>query len=248
MCNIHLKNYRRAINDCTSALVINNQNVKAWYRCGKAYLMLNKLEEAKECTRLGLTVDPNNRPLKELGEEIRKKEEGIVRRQQQEREREEFEKRKADTLQLALKARQVTVTRSIQTPDLEDAVIQLEDPLDPASCLHYPLLFMYPISAQSDFVKAAAETSTLKDQLEMVLAEPPHWDVGHEYTPNNVVVYVETKVGGLAKAGPKAPFYKLVKEGNIELVDGIIRLMVIPKNMSTLFVEEWKRRKASLRS
>lgn len=246
MCNIHLKNFRRAINDCTSALVINNKNVKAWYRCGKSYFMLGKLEEAKECVRLGLTVDVNNGPLKELNEEIRRKEEAIAKRQQEERERVELEKRKNDTLQLALKARQVTVTRSVQTPDTQDAEIQLEDPLNPASILYYPLLFMYPISAQSDFVKAAAETSTVKENLELVLEETPHWDISHEYQPNNVVVYVETRAGGLAKAGPKAPFHKLVKEGNIELLDGIIRLLVVPKSKSTLFVDEWKRRKASM--
>jgi tetratricopeptide (TPR) repeat protein len=246
MCNILLKNYRRAINDCTSALVINNKNVKAWFRCAKAYFMLNKLEESKECIKLGLSVDVDNKPLTDLAEEIRKKEEAIARKQQEEREREELERKKKDTLQLALKARHVSITHSAKAPDTQDAEIQLDDPFNPASILSYPLLFMYPIHAQSDFVKAARETSTVKEQLEMVLEEPPHWDVGHEYTPSSVVVYVETKVGGLAKAGPKAPFHKLVKEGNIELLDGLIRLLVVPKNKSTLFVEEWKRRKANI--
>ncbi|RPA80387.1 TPR-like protein [Ascobolus immersus RN42] len=246
MCNILLKNYRRAINDCTSALVINNKNVKAWFRCAKAYFMLNKLDESKECIKLGLTVDVDNKPLKDLAEEIRKKEEAIAKRQREEQEREELEKKKKDTLQLALKARQVNISHSVKAPDTQDAEIQLEDPLNPASILSYPLLFMYPINAQSDFVKAARETSTLKEQLELVLEEPPHWDVGHEYTPSGVVVYVETRAGGLAKAGLKAPFHKLVKEGNIELLDGIIRLLVVPKSKSTLFVEEWKRRKANM--
>ncbi len=56
--------------------------------------------------------------------------------------------------------------------DLEDAKISLSDAKDPSSVLHFPLLILYPLTAQSDFIKCVAETDTLGMQLELVLPVP----------------------------------------------------------------------------
>ena len=124
---------------------------------------------------------------------------------------------------------------------MEDAAITLADVNDPKSVLSFPMIFLYPLEAQSDFVKACAEDETLGDHMEYIL--PPPWDQKAEYTPEETECYMETVSGGLVKAGKKLILLKLLSGGKIEVTDGLIKVNIVPKSKAATFIEEFKKRK-----
>ncbi|KAI7525706.1 hypothetical protein KC317_g21215, partial [Hortaea werneckii] len=91
------------------------------------------------------------------------------------------------------------------------------------------------------FVKAFTEDETLSQHLEYILPLP--WDQGHEYTLADVECYMETITGGIIKAGKNLPLLKLLGSGKVEVVDGLVKVSVVPKAKSSAFIEEFKKRK-----
>jgi hypothetical protein len=124
---------------------------------------------------------------------------------------------------------------------MEDSAISLADVNDPKSVLNFPVIFLYPLEAQSDFVKACAEDETLGDHLEYIL--PPPWDQDGEYAPEETECYMETVSGGLIKAGKKLILLKLLSGGKIEVTDDLVKVNVVPKKKAATFIEEFKKRK-----
>src|SRR5690606_29263922 len=111
--------------DCKAALMRDEKNVKAWFRAAKAGFELGKVEEARGCVERGLKIDPENKALKALLVEIKKKEEVIAKREKERRDREELARKKKETLALALKARNVVVRSTQDKPDMDGAEIHL---------------------------------------------------------------------------------------------------------------------------
>lgn len=147
-------------------------------------------------------------------------------------------------LATALKARGITIRKTAQPPELEDATIHLSpDPLSPTSHVVYPVLLLYPLHAQSDFIKAFAEMETLQSHLEYIFPLP--WDEEGEYTAGGVECFMETAQGGMVKVGRKVALGGCVGEGKGkgEVVDGVIRVLVVPKAGVEKWVEGVKRRK-----
>jgi hypothetical protein len=126
---------------------------------------------------------------------------------------------------------------------MEDAAIALTDPADPASVLNFPVLLLYPLAAQSDFIKTFAETESLGQHLQYILPVP--WDQKGEYTPEGVECYVETVSGGLIKAGKKLSMLKILSSGKVELLDGLLKVSVVPAGQAAKFIEEFKKRQAA---
>lgn len=157
------------------------------------------------------------------------------------REREERAASEKATLQLALKSRGILIKTTAQAPDLEDAAVKLDDPMDPSSTLSFPVILLYPCHSQSDFVKAFSEKEKLQDHLEYIFPLP--WDEKREYSVDDVEVYMETAVGGLIKAGKKMALGKILGSGKVEVVDGLVKMNVVPKGQASEWIEEFKRRK-----
>ncbi|KAI6874054.1 TPR-like protein [Hortaea werneckii] len=241
LCNLEMKNYRSCQSDCARALRLNVKNVKAWYRAATACLAIDKIPEALEASQCGLRFDPANTALKTLLSKVEKRKQHLEETEARRKEREEQAKRKDVTLKVALKARNIATKTTKDAPDMEDAAISLADPLDPKSALTFPVTFLYPLHAQSDFVKAFTEDETLSQHLEYILPLP--WDQGHEYTLVDVECYMETITGGLIKAGKNLPLLKLLGSGKVEVVDGLVKVSVVPKAKSSAFIEEFKKRK-----
>lgn len=238
------ENYRSCINDCASTLRINPSNIKAYYRSGSACLSLDKLAEAKDACEFGLRLDPSNAPLKTLSEKIQKRSDYIAKVEADRRAREEKAASERATLDLALKARNVKVrTTTDESPDLEDAKIHLENPLDPSSTLSYPCLLLYPADSQSDFVKAFNEHQTLPEHLDYIFPLP--WDEENEYTVDNVEAYMETAIGGLIKVGKKIALRKVLGSGKVVVSDGLVRISIVPKAKSAAWIEEFKKRRGT---
>ncbi|KAF1916219.1 TPR repeat protein-like protein [Ampelomyces quisqualis] len=241
LCNLERKNYRSCIQDCAQTLRLNPSNVKAFYRSGTACLALDKLPEAADACNRGLVLDPSNAPLAALKSKIAARKTYIESVEKARKERETRIAAERVTLQLALKSRNI-LSRSTDTPpDLEDAEIKLENPLDPSSTLTFPVILLYPTHAQSDFVKAFPEKEKLDEHLDYIFPLP--WDKKHEYTTEGVEAYMETSAGGLIKVGKKMSLGKVLGSGKPEVVDGLATISVVPKDRAADWIEEFKKRK-----
>ena len=153
-------------------------------------------------------------------------------------------------LKLALRKRGITVRRSQDTkaPDLEGAKVALVTDTTAGSSntkiLVFPVVILYPINAQSDFVPTWREDESCNDRIGgQVLAEPPPWDAQSEYTWKDVEVFMQTTTGGLVKVGKKVPLGEVLGGGKVEIVGELVTLMVVPKGRRDWWIEEWKKRK-----
>jgi hypothetical protein len=216
-------------------------NVKAFYRSGTACLALDKLAEAADACDRGLALDPSNVPLKALKTKIATRRAYVESVEKARKERETRIASEKLTLQLALKARNILTRKTDVQPDLEDAELKLENPLDPSSTLTFPVILLYPTHSQSDFIKAFSEREKLGEHLDYIFPLP--WDEKHEYTPEGVEAYMETSAGGLIKVGKKMTLGKVLGSGKPEIVDGLATISVVPKDRAADWIEEFKKRK-----
>jgi hypothetical protein len=227
--------------DCAAALRINPSNIKAWYRSALACLALDNVTEAKDATERGLEIDPQNVQLGNLLGKITARKQVLDKKQRERHERETRAAAEKEAVKMALKTRKIRYRETSNPPEMEDAVVKLESALDPSSTLSIPVLLLYPVHAQSDFIKVFQENETLVDHLSYVFPVP--WDGQNEYTPSSVDCYIETASGGLIKAGKKLPLLQILSSGKVELVDGLLKIQVIPHAKATEWIEEYKRRK-----
>ncbi|KAI4634204.1 uncharacterized protein J4E87_001376 [Alternaria ethzedia] len=227
--------------NCVSTLKINPANVKAFYRSATAGLALDKLQEAAWACDRGLALDANNAPLKALKTKIDARKQYIESVEKARREREEKAASERLTLKLALRSRNILTRSTEKPPDLEDATVKLENSLDPSSTLTVPVILLYPMHSQSDFIKAFSEKEKLDEHLDYIFPLP--WDEKHEYTIDNIESYMETAAGGLIKVGKKMSLGKVLGSGKPEIVDGLVTISVIPKDKAAGWIEEFKKRK-----
>ncbi|KAK5124354.1 hypothetical protein LTR85_001571 [Meristemomyces frigidus] len=202
---------------------------------------LDKIPEALDACQSGLKFEANNMALKALLSKVEKRQHHLAEIAQARMQREERSAREQATLRLALKHRNIMTRATDKAPDMEDAAISLADPVDAASMLSFPVMLLYPLHAQSDFVKAFAEDESLSQHLEYILPTP--WDSEHEYTTQNVECYMETAQGGLIKAGKKMSLLKLLGSGKVEVVDGLVKVNVVPQAKASQWIEEFKQRR-----
>jgi tetratricopeptide (TPR) repeat protein len=242
--HLELKNYRSCIQDCGSAIRINNRNVKAYYRSSKALLALEKMAEADDACARGLAIDPTNKALLAIAKEIIKKNEIVFAKKKREEERELRKRKEELTLRAAIKARGVKIRKTPQPPEMEDARIELvPDPIDPTSTLNFPAVLLYPLNLESDFIKAWNELEPIGHHLDYILPVP--WDQENLYTPNGVECYMETLKGGLIKVGRKVTLLKVLTTGNVEVVDEVVKVFVVPKSKAEAWVTDFKMKKAA---
>lgn len=182
--------------------------------------------------------------MRKLGERIearfkvhaeRNRKEGVERKK---REQEKI------TLAAALKARGIRLQGSQKPPDLEDATIHLSpDPLSPKSMLVFPVILLYPTHAQSDMIKKFAEKDPIIDHLSYIFPLP--WDNKGEYKVASVDCYMDTISGGMIKVGKKLSLLQALTSGKTEIVDGLVRINVVPTALAGRWIEEVKKRKSS---
>lgn len=238
------ENFRSTTLDCAATLRLNPSNVKAFYRSSLALLALDKLAEATDsCTR-GLTLDPSNTAFNILHSKIQARTNALASESRVRAEKASRLLKEKQTLTAALLARGIETRTTASPPSLEDATIQLSpDPLSPASTLVFPLLILYPLDAQSDFIKAVPETDTLPLHLEYIFPLP--WDIRGEYHVGNVEFYMETgkEGGGLVKVGPRVSLLEVLGGGKVVVVDGVVRVNVLVKGKAGPWIEEVKARR-----
>ncbi|KAL8894088.1 MAG: hypothetical protein Q9192_004629, partial [Flavoplaca navasiana] len=239
LCNLELKNYRSTLHDTSHTLTLSPTNTKAHYRSTLALLALNNHTLALDTCDRGLALtSPSPSPsfpnststIKQSAEHtaFQTLKSRILSAKhsadEQEKARTAAEQKKQKeqlTLNAAIAARGIKLRWTGKEPDLEDARIHLDpEPLDPASEIHFPLLVLYPLHQQSDFLKSVAETTAFGDVLETVLGKGVggglHWDTANEYRVDGVEIFMETVTGGMVKVGRKKRVLDVLGGGKVE--------------------------------
>lgn len=181
--------------------------------------------------------------MENLNTKIKARENTLAGIQKKKKEQAERTQKERLILNTALRARNIRTRRTAQPPELEDASIHLSpDPLSPTSVIQFPVVILYPLHAQSDFIKSFPETDTIKQHLEYIFPLP--WDIKQEYTLDSVDFYMETANQGLIKAGKNMSLLKILGREEVEIVDSIVRINVVIKERAAAWIEEMKARKA----
>lgn len=235
-------NYRSCTLDCAAVLKLNPKNVKAYYRSSMALLKLDKVAEAEDAASRGLTIDPSNKALQTAASKIADRKAQVERVAAKRKAEEDLARKQNLVLSTALRARQIRTRKTDQPPDMEDTRIRLvPDPLSPESSVEFPAVFLYPMDAQSDFIKGFSELHSIVDHLDYIFPLP--WDTKKEYTINNVECFMQTVTGGLIKAGKKLPLLQILSGGKVEVVDELVKIFVVPISKTGAFIAEMKARK-----
>lgn len=246
-CNLELKNYRRCIEDCKKALLIDEDNVKACYRAGRAFLAVERYDEAKQVLQYGLTKDPENKAIQETLRKVEEKEKQIEEKRLKKEREEHQERLRKELLTNAVKLRHFETVKTPRPADyLENAKLRLEDPADYESQLIFPAVVLYPTTDEFDFVAEISELTTPLELLEMVLDRPQSWfeDPKHKnFTVKSLECYMETITGGLIKVGKKVPINKALMSDKAKapLFDNALRLYVVPKQDSPEWLSKWNK-------
>ena len=190
----------------------------------------------------GLKLDEENISMKTLLEKIQKR--SRVKEEQDRKRRAERERIRQEHVTLArvLKARKIKVRGHSKTPDMADAILRLvPDPLSDESRLEFPTMMLYPMHNQSDFIKAFSEQDAILGHLDYLLPLP--WDDKKEYTEKSVSCYMDTTTGGIIKLGKKVPLREILAQDKVEVVDGLVRIYVVPQSLAPTWIEQLKSKK-----
>jgi hypothetical protein len=102
-------------------------------------------------------------------------------------------------------------------------------------------MLLYPMHNQTDFIKAWAEKDAITHHLSYILPLP--WDTKNEYKLSTVDCYMDTISGGLMKVGKKLTLLDVLSNGKTEVVDGLVRIYVVPSSQAPRWIEEVKKKK-----
>ncbi|MCJ1310661.1 hypothetical protein MMC25_004327 [Agyrium rufum] len=266
LCELELQNFRSAILTIEKFFTLpqlhshtpsTSLTTKAHYRLAQAHLSLSHHPEALASCQAGLALSPTNAPLLNLQTRIQNAvstSEAVAAKKLAEKQKVETE---AQALVKALQLRKIRVTKSKEGPpqeledDKDEGIKLVPDRADwKSSTLVFPVLLLYPEHAKSDFVKAFGEEQMLSGHLSYLFPLP--WDGKGEYSIKSTEAFLETmdygegggKVGkkGLVKWGKKVPLLQVLTGGKVEVVDGVVRVFVVPKGRVDGFVRGWKER------
>lgn len=249
-CELEIKNYRRCLNDCKTALQYNPKNLKCYYRMGKAFLALELLEEAQKSVEFGLQVDSSNKPLQSLLDIVLKKQEAKKEQNSKKEQEKQIREGMQIILENAMKLRKIINVKSNESPEIvRDAKVSLEDPVDCESQLIFPALVLYPTTDEFDFVAQVSELTTVHELVSLIMERPEEWfqQPGHEnFSAKSLVSYMETEAGGLVKVGKKMVLHDILKmeKPRIPIFDGALKVYLVPKAESEGWLSKWDRSKA----
>ena len=111
-CNLELKNYRRCIEDCKKVLMLDEKNIKACFRSGKAFFAIEKYDEAIKVLEYGLNIEPENKDLQKLLQQVQKRQETLAQIKAKKAQEEEQERLKNIVLENSIKLRHIEIVKS----------------------------------------------------------------------------------------------------------------------------------------
>ncbi|KAJ3208510.1 hypothetical protein HDU82_002352 [Entophlyctis luteolus] len=230
--NLELENYRKVLNDCKQAIILNPSNVKAFYRSSKALLSLDRVFEARDSCSLGLKLEPQNKALLDIQRKIEDRAMALEASRAAAEKREREKKEKEDHLWATIKSRGA-VTRSALASDkpksmdyddparlAEESFLANHKPTldDSTNELSIPVVFLYPEHALSDMISAFNENDTFSDHISEMFGPEnrPPWDTAGLYVPEKIEIYFETRPD--LDAAARGAEYKETRDGKRKLM------------------------------
>ncbi|XP_063092625.1 tetratricopeptide repeat protein 4 isoform X2 [Cavia porcellus] len=200
-------NVRSALNDVMAARKLKPHHLKAIMRGALCHLELKHYAEAVSWCDEGLHIDAKEKKLLE----VRAKADKLKRTEQRDTRKAKLKEKKEQdenaALLRAIEARSIRLVSEAAAAHEDAASEGLGEvfldglssgnlcgarlSLDDQGRLSWPVLFLYPEYAQSDFVSAFHEDSRFIDHLMVMFAETPSWDSEQKYCPDNLEVYFE---------------------------------------------------------
>ncbi|KAJ3116618.1 hypothetical protein HK100_001012 [Physocladia obscura] len=222
--NLELENYRKVLNDCKEAIKLNPQNVKAFYRSAKALLFLERIYEARDCCKLGLQLEPQNKALLDLRKKVEDKNSALEKAKLASENRARVAKEKEKRLWITIKSRGVTTVNTLiddTTKLTHEAFLHTHKPTlnESTNELTYPVLFLYPEHTLSDIISEFNEHDSLSDHIALMFGPEnrPLWDAANNaYKPENIEVYFETRPD--LDAAARGLDYKEIRDGKRKLM------------------------------
>ncbi|OLL22755.1 Hsp70/Hsp90 co-chaperone cns1 [Neolecta irregularis DAH-3] len=205
LCNLHLELRDEIEKNCEKAI----------WRLTRAYIMLEKLQDAE----MYLSRQNNGDEFAVLRKLYREK----LDSKQKSKSIKKDQMGNDIMLTSAIEARNITILKTGEQPDIQG--ITLESPLDASSLLFIPILILYPLVSQTDFFPSVAEDLQIKDLLEQIVPLP--WDTKSEY--KSPVVYVQGRGNKKVPVGKDIVLQEIF--GRTVFVDGILRLYIVPDSV-----------------
>lgn len=203
----YLGNFRSALNDATAARKLKPCHLKAIIRGALCHLELKNFAEAVNWCDKGLQIDAKEKKLLEMrvkADKLQRTEQRDIRKAKL---KEQKERTQNKALLQAIKARNIRLVSEAAGEEEDSASeglgellldgLSSENPcgarlsVDDQGRLSWPVLFLYPEYAQSDFIATFHEDSRFVDHLMVMFAETPSWDLERKYCPDNLEVYFE---------------------------------------------------------
>ncbi|XP_057567882.1 tetratricopeptide repeat protein 4 isoform X1 [Hippopotamus amphibius kiboko] len=224
----YLGNFRSALNDVTAARKLKPCHLKAIVRGALCHLELRNYVEAVNWCDEGLQIDATEKKLLEMrakADKLKRTEQRDIRKA---KSKEKKEQNQNEAVLQAIKARNIRLVSEAAGEDEDSASEGLselvlnglspENPygarlsIDDQGRLSWPVLFLYPEYAQSDFISAFHEDSRFIDHLMVMFGETPSWDLEQKYCPDNLEVYFEDEDRAeLYQVSPKSTLLQVLQ-------------------------------------
>lgn len=182
-----LGNDRNALEDSLAAMKLDDNNVKACYRAAKAAYNLKQYSKAITLASKGLAKDTEGQELKHIQQNAQK---NLDAEQQQAIERAAWEKAKRGPAQQL--ASTLINLRNWQIGKPQLSIGNRKPGVDEDGLVHWPVMFVYPETMQTDAVEDFLEADSLQQHLDIMFAPdapPLEWDDEHHYTRNRLELY-----------------------------------------------------------
>ncbi|KAM9109519.1 tetratricopeptide repeat protein 4 isoform 2-T2 [Megaptera novaeangliae] len=190
-----------------NAILYSNRAAAQYYLGALCHLELKNYVEAVNWCDEGLQIDATEKKLLEMrakADKLKRTEQRDIRKAKL---KEKKEQNQNEALLQAIVARNIRLVSEAAGEDEDSASEGLGElilsgltsenlygarlSVDDGGRLSWPVLFLYPEYAQSDFISAFHEDSRFIDHLMVMFGETPSWDLEQKYCPDNLEVYFE---------------------------------------------------------
>ncbi|WFC97319.1 HSP70/90 co-chaperone [Malassezia yamatoensis] len=224
-CNHELENYGRALHDTRNAMIVNPRSLKALYRAIKAFLALDRLQDALGASDLARELGAE-KDFDTLIQKVQDRAAALEKRKKEQAERERRSKAMKEAVRVACLARGLWIEHSSRQDDVHSphfdpealpANASLSLPLtdceswqapDPIRTpLLFPVVLMYPEHGTSDLIAEFHEDTTIGQHLDAMFPIEARgslpWDTAGEYVSKNLSVIAVTHQKRLLRVGHK---------------------------------------------
>ncbi|XP_054459168.1 tetratricopeptide repeat protein 4 [Anoplopoma fimbria] len=256
--HFHLGNMRSALNDAGAAKKIKPDHLKALIRGAQSCIELRTFAEAIQWCDEGLKAYPTEKKLLELRAAADKHKRTAERDARKAKIKEKKLHGEKEALLAAIKDRGIKLLQSAKprqsgsgSEDEDEgssaAISQLNlDGLssqeatgaqvfvDEQSCLHWPVLFLYPEHRQTDFISDFSENNCFIDHLAVMFGEElPPWDADRKYQPQNLELYFEDEEKEtLYQVNPETSLLKVLQHKRYFVKAGTPSFIVLVRSSS----------------